>query len=119
MTHPSGPTPDFRAIPWSAPGLDAASWMESPTVAHELPALYREILDRIAALEKAGHRREADLVRVDAVRVYSSAWDGASRRRLELLRTRAERVLHGTERARPGRSRSGMWRLVRPGSPAF
>ena len=68
--------------------------MESHTsLAEDLPTLYRSILDGIAHLEAAGHRREAGL------------------RRLGQIRQRIERLLAGNER--PRRERSRGWRVGR------
>jgi hypothetical protein len=73
----------------------------APSVAEVLPEAYRRVLDRIADLEAAGYRREADLVRRDAVRAYSRHWDERTVTRLDRLAARAERVLAGRERPRP------------------
>ena len=70
------------------------------SVAEELPALYRAILDGVAQLEMRGQRREALLVRAEATRVYSSAWDELARRRLASLCRRIQRVVAGKERPR-------------------
>ncbi len=85
--------------------------MDPNTPAEELPALYRAVLDRIAALEASGQRRAAVRIRRDATRAYSRAWDARARRELEsLLRraiapTAAERLLgrkdRGLRRERP------------------
>ena len=93
---------DERAIPVDAVRRDAAR-VEGTSVAHELPEIYRAVLDRIASLELIGHRREAELIRHEAVAAYSRAWDEAARRRLERLRVRAERVVDGHERPRVAR----------------
>ena len=90
---------DERAIPVDAVRPDAAG-VEGMSVAHELPEIYRAVLDRVASLELIGHRREADLIRREAVAAYSRAWDDAAKRRLERLRARAERVVDGNERPR-------------------
>jgi hypothetical protein len=80
--------------------------MDAPSVAETLPETYRHVLDRVADLETAGHRREADLVRRDAIAAYSRRWNQRAAVRLERLTGRAERVLDGRERARaPYRSR--------------
>jgi len=71
--------------------------------AEELPALYRTILDGVARLEQLGERREAALVRAEATRVYSNAWDDRGRRRLTNLCRRVERVVAGEQRARAAR----------------
>jgi hypothetical protein len=70
------------------------------SVAHRLPELYRALLGQVAALEAAGHRREADLLRREAIAAYSRAWDDDARRRLTHLHSRAVRVLNGHERPR-------------------
>jgi hypothetical protein len=86
--------------------------MESHTsLAEDLPTLYRSILDGIAQLEAAGHRREAGLARTEATHVYSSSWDEAGLRRLGQIRQRIERLLAGNERPRGERSRG--WRVGR------
>jgi hypothetical protein len=91
--------------------------MESHTsLAEDLPALYRAILDGIAQLEQAGRRREAGLARVEATHVYSSSWDEAGLRRLGHIRHRIERLLAGNER--PRRERSRGWRVGRSVAPA-
>lgn len=74
--------------------------MEGPSVAHELPELYRAVLDRVASLEALGQRPDAEAIRRDAVRAYSRAWDERARRRLTQLRTRAERLLDAAGRTR-------------------
>ena len=74
--------------------------MEGVSPAHEMPELYRAVLERVGSLEQTGHRREAELIRVEAVTAYSRAWDDTARRRLQHLLVRAGRVLGGQERAR-------------------
>ena len=74
--------------------------MEGNSPAHELPEIYRAVLERIASLEQTGHRSEAESIRRDAITAYSRAWDDASRRRLLQLRVRAERALESGERSR-------------------
>ena len=63
----------------------------APSVADDLPELYREILDRVAGLERIGARAEAGRIRVAATRAYSAAWDQAARRVLLGLLARADR----------------------------
>jgi hypothetical protein len=70
------------------------------SVAETLPDTYRLVLDRIADLETAGFRREADLVRSDAITAYSRRWNEGTARRLERLAIRADRVLDGRDRPR-------------------
>jgi hypothetical protein len=65
--------------------------MEPNSPAEDLPSLYRAILDRVAELEAAGDRREADRVRSSATAAYSRAWDDRARRELGSLLRRAER----------------------------
>ena len=65
--------------------------METYAWAEELPALYRQILDRVALLESAGDRAGAARVRVAATKAYSRAWDDRARRELEALLRRAQR----------------------------
>ena len=65
--------------------------MES-TLAEELPALYRAILDAVARLEAVGERRHAARIRRDATAAYSRAWDDRARRRLTILLREAERA---------------------------
>jgi len=72
--------------------------MEGVSPAHELPDLYRAVLERVGALEQTGHRREAEVIRREAVTAYSRAWDDTARRRLLQLRGRAERALDGQHR---------------------
>jgi hypothetical protein len=74
--------------------------MEEPSVAELLPELYRQVLDRVAALEEHGQRAEAGRVRADATRAYSRAWDTSAVGRLRALRIHAERVIAGRERPR-------------------
>jgi hypothetical protein len=85
--------------------------MEPNSLAEELPALYRAILDRVAELEADGHRVEAARVRATATQIYSRAWDEKARRRLEGLLLRNARPAAGSQvRPRGGlrfRRRSG------------
>lgn len=83
------------------------SGVDGTSIAHELPELYRAVLDRVLSLELSGHREEAGLIRREAAAVYSRAWDGVARRRLDGLHIRAERVLGGHERPRPERTIRG------------
>jgi hypothetical protein len=88
--------------------------MDAPPVAESLPESYRLVLDRVAELEAAGHRREADLLRRDAIAAYSRRWDDRAAQRLERLTGRAERVLTGRDRPRGRRTERGA-----PGSGSF
>jgi hypothetical protein len=69
--------------------------MEPKSPAEELPALYRAILDRVAALEGVGERVQAARLRTDATDAYSRAWDERARRRLEALLRRSDRETGG------------------------
>jgi hypothetical protein len=82
--------------------------MEPNSPAEELPALYRAILDRVAALEGAGERVQAARLRSEATDAYSRAWDERARRRLEALLRRSDRE------AVPERGRGHAGRTVAP-----
>jgi len=62
------------------------------SVAEDLPALYRALLDRVAGLERAGARAEAARIRREGTQAYSSAWDETARRMLVTLIVRADRA---------------------------
>ncbi len=71
--------------------------MEPNSAAEELPELYRAVLDRVGELEAAGHRRVANRIRADAIRIYSRAWDErAHRELLTLLRRNTADPSRGT-----------------------
>jgi hypothetical protein len=76
-----------------------------PTPAEDLPTLYRGILEGVARLERLGARREAGLLRADATRIYSTAWDEAGLRRLRQISARNDRVIAGDVRPRTARRR--------------
>ena len=80
----------------------------SASVAEDLPELYREILDRVADLERIGARSEAARIRADATRAYSNSWDEGARKVLTHLLVRADRTVAPAARARgwPLRRRS-------------
>jgi hypothetical protein len=69
--------------------------MDPNSLAEELPALYRAILDRVAELEADGHRAEGARMRSTATQIYSRAWDEKARRRLEGLLLRHARPTAG------------------------
>lgn len=71
------------------PGVEVSS------VANSLPELYRAVLERIASLERTGHRHEAFLIRRASITAYSRAWDAKAHQQLIALQVRAERVLDG------------------------
>jgi hypothetical protein len=74
--------------------------VEEPSLAELLPELYRQVLDRVAALEQHDHRPEAGRVRAEATRAYSGPWNSRAVGRLRTLRIHAERVVAGRERPR-------------------
>lgn len=80
------------------------------SVAEDLPALYRAILERVGDLERVGARVEGARIRQEATHVYSNAWDEGARRVLVTLLARADRTA-----APPVRTRG--WSLRRR-SPA-
>jgi hypothetical protein len=59
--------------------------MEPNSVAEDLPALYRAVLDQVAQLEANGQRDLAAQIRSQAIRIYSRAWDARARRDLEAI----------------------------------
>jgi hypothetical protein len=69
--------------------------------AETLPTLYRVILDDVWALERAGSRRAAGRLRIEATRAYSRAWDEKAIRQLEEIGRKARRQLAASDRARP------------------
>ncbi len=85
--------------------------------AEDLPALYRAVLDAVAALEHRGARVEASRIRRDATRAYSRAWDEVQRQRLEQLVERSRQAMeqNGQQAERP------IWRGFRrqPASHRF
>lgn len=85
----------------------------SASVAEDLPELYREILDRVADLEKVGARAEAARIRSRATRTYSNAWDESARRVLTGLIARADRAIAGASRSKGWSFRRGRSALAR------
>ena len=71
----------------------------SASVAEDLPELYREILGRVADLERIGARSEAARIRADATRAYSNSWDEGARKVLTNLLVKADRTAAPATRA--------------------
>ncbi len=94
-----GRTGTLGLFPFRFPGTIVAD-VEGLLVAHELPELYRVVLERVASLEFLGHRHEAFLIRRTAIEAYSKTWDDRALRRMAELQARAERVLDGAARPR-------------------
>lgn len=86
---------DAASTPDGASPPDGAS-----TPADDLPGLYREILDRVAALEQIGERGHAGRIRMAATEAYSEAWNETGRGRLLVLLSRADRTIAGHDRPR-------------------
>ncbi len=110
MPHATGTCGLFQCGPFGSTLLV----VETTSIAHTLPELYRAVLERVASLEHTGRRDEARLIRRAATAAYERAWDDTAQRRLEALRVRAERVLDGIERPRPSPVARTLRRLSRP-----
>ena len=67
--------------------------MDDQTPAEVLPSLYREVLETVARLERAGQREVAWDIRRRALAAYSTHWDARGRRSLEKLSREARGVL--------------------------
>jgi hypothetical protein len=83
-----------------SPAHGAVAVEAASTPADDLPGLYRDILNRVAALEQIGERSEAGRIRMAATQAYSEAWDEAGRARLLGLIARADRTIAGHDRPR-------------------
>jgi len=109
-----GPIPGARLIVMEtrgSPAQPAVAVEAASTPADDLPGLYREILDRVAALEQIGERSEAGRIRMAATEAYSDAWNETGRGRLLGLIDRADRTIAGHDRPRG-------WTLRRRSAPA-
>jgi hypothetical protein len=76
--------------------------MEDQIPAELLPHLYREVLDVVARLERAGGRAEAFEIRRRALGVYSTHWDEHGRQSLARLAAEGRERLNRRPAARVG-----------------
>ena len=67
--------------------------MDDQTPAEFLPSLYREVLETVSRLERAGQRNAAWEIRRKALVAYSTHWDTQGRRSLEKLNREARNLL--------------------------
>jgi hypothetical protein len=86
--------------PQPSHALSAAAIEAAQTPADQLPGLYRDVLDRVAVLERIGERAQAGQIRMAATEAYSGAWDESGRCRLKGLILRADRTIEGRDRPR-------------------
>ena len=75
------------------PAVDAALVVPLTSPSQDLPALYRVVLDGVAALELCGERVTAAAIRREAIAAYSAAWDDRHRAILSSLVGRVRREL--------------------------
>ena len=75
------------------PAFDAALVVPPTSPSQDLPALYRVVLDGVAALELRGERVTAAAIRREAIAAYSAAWDDRHRTILSSLVGRVRREL--------------------------
>jgi hypothetical protein len=90
-----------------ARSVDAAPVVPPTSPSHDLPALYRVVLDGVAALEGRGERVTAAAIRREAIAAYSAAWDDRHRSVLSSLVARVRRELErASDRVSPTTARA-------------
>jgi hypothetical protein len=67
--------------------------MDDQTPAEVLPTLYREVLETVARLERAGQREYAWEIRRRASATYSTQWNAQGRKSLEKINREARAML--------------------------
>jgi hypothetical protein len=75
--------------------------MQEQTQLEAMPTLYREVLDELARLERAGQRAIAYDIRRRAIATYSARWDQRGCRALEKLLAEARTKLAAAPQASP------------------
>jgi hypothetical protein len=92
--------------------FDAAPVVPPTSPSQDLPALYRAVLDGVAALEGRGERVTAAAIRREAIAAYSAAWDDRHRAVLSSLVGRVRRELErAPDRVHPATARNRRRRL--------
>jgi hypothetical protein len=74
--------------------------MDTSTQVADMPHLYREVLEAVARLERAGERAAAYEIRCRAIRVYSHRWDDRDKRTLAALANEAHARLAASPKAK-------------------